>query len=117
MVVVMLLGMAMFAGLAQLIFSLADSSLEGQSAGLRVILMGVYMTIPMVAWMSWHRHTAAQTMEMAGSMMMPTILTATLAWAGALELGAALGIQHGVMFPAMLGVMLWRYDVYARVDA
>jgi hypothetical protein len=115
MVVVMLLGMGVFAGLAALAFSLAGSSLGDQSAGLRVSLMGLYMTIPMVAWMAWHRHAAARTVEMAGAMIVPTALTATLAWAAVLELEAALGIQHGIMFPAMLGVMLWRYEVYARL--
>ena len=35
---------------------------------------------------------------------------------GAAELGfaAALALQHAVMIPAMLGVMLWRYDHYAH---
>jgi hypothetical protein len=28
--------------------------------------------------------------------------------------GAALGVQHAVMVPAMLGVMLWRYGHYSR---
>ena len=32
-------------------------------------------------------------------------------------MGAALAVQHAVMVPAMLGVMLWRYDEYARPHA
>ena len=31
--------------------------------------------------------------------------------------GTALAIQHAVMIPAMLAVMLWRYDEYAQTHA
>ncbi len=51
------------------------------------------------------------------SMMVPTVVAAALAFAGILGTGAALGVQHTVMVPAMLGVMLWRYDHYARPRA
>jgi hypothetical protein len=39
---------------------------------------------------------------------------ATLAWAGALGTAAGLAVQHSVMVPAMLGVMLWRYEHYSQ---
>jgi hypothetical protein len=47
----------------------------------------------------------------------PSVAAAALAWAGALESGAALGVQHAVMIPAMLGVMLWRYQDYSHPHA
>ena len=37
-----------------------------------------------------------------------------LAAAGTLGTTAALTLQHGVMIPAMLGVMLWRYQEYSH---
>ena len=36
-----------------------------------------------------------------------------LHWLGAVPSGAVLALQHVVMIPAMLGVMLWRYEHYA----
>ena len=48
-------------------------------------------------------------------MIVPTILAAALAWSGAIDSATGLEIQHLIMLPAMLGVMLWRYDEYAHV--
>jgi hypothetical protein len=78
------------------------------------MLMGFTMTVPMVLWMRHRGHDALRNAEMAASMLVPTVIAAVLAWAGALGAAAALGVQHVVMIPAMLGVMLWRYDHYAR---
>jgi hypothetical protein len=113
MVLVMFIGMGVFAGLAALAFGAADASLTGQSPALRVTLMGLSMTLPMVAWMRYRGHAAARNAEMAAAMMLPTLAAAALAAVDVLSAGAALGIQHAVMIPAMLGVMLWRYDEYA----
>ena len=32
-----------------------------------------------------------------------------------IDAATGLAIQHAIMLPAMLGVMLWRYDEYAHV--
>ncbi len=77
--------------------------------------MGLWMTAPMVAWMAYRGHTTAQNGEMAASMIISTILAATLTWSGAIDTAAGLAIQHAIMLPAMLGVMLWRYDEYTHV--
>ena len=114
MVLVMFVGMGLLSGLAALAFGAADSSLADQSGGLRVTMMGIGMTAPMVAWMAYRRHTVARNMEMASAMIVPTMLAAGLAWASVIGAGAALAIQHAVMVPAMLAVMLWRYDEYAH---
>ena len=78
------------------------------------MLMGFDMTVPMVAWMGYRGHSRARNAEMAASMIVPTLAAAALAAAGVLSSAAALGVQHVVMIPAMLGVMLWRYDDYSR---
>ncbi len=113
MVLVMFAGMGVLSGLAALGLAATDGSFSDLSGGLRVTLMGLSMTAPMVGWMAYRGHRAARNVEMAAAMMVPTMIAAALAWAGTLETGAALGIQHAVMVPAMLGVMLWRYDEYA----
>jgi hypothetical protein len=117
MVLAMFLGMMVLGGLAELLFAAAGSSLADQSGGAQVILMGFNMTVPMVIWMRYRGHAAPRNVEMAMSMIVPSIAAAALAWAGALETGAALGLQHAVMIPAMLGVMLWRYREYSHPHA
>jgi hypothetical protein len=117
MVLVMFAGMGVLAGLAALAFAASDSSLTDQSGGLRVTLMGLSMTLPMIAWMSYRGHSPARNAEMAASMIAPTAIAAALAWAGTLDAATALGVQHVVMVPAMLGVMLWRYDEYSQSHA
>jgi uncharacterized membrane protein YhaH (DUF805 family) len=114
MVLVMFIGMGVFEGLAALGFAAADSSLSAQSGELRVMLMGVSMTVPMIAWMAHRGHSASRNAEMAISMIAPTLLAGALAWTGAIGTATAFGIQHVVMMPAMLAVMLWRYDEYAH---
>ena len=116
-VLAMFLGMLVLGGVAELLFVAAGSSLSDQSGGAQVMLMGFNMTVPMVLWMSYRGHAAARNVEMALSMIVPSVAAAALAWAGALESGAALGVQHAVMIPAMLGVMLWRYQEYSHPHA
>jgi hypothetical protein len=117
MLVAMFVGMGVLGGLAMLVFSAAGGSLSDQSVGLRVILMSVYMTIPMAAWMAYRGHAAARNVEMAASMLVPSLVVAAVASAGALEAEAALGLQHAIMIPAMLAVMVWRYRDYAGPHA
>lgn len=117
MVVVMLAGMGALEGLAALAFALAGASLTDQPGVFRVLLMGLSMTVPMVLWMRHRGHAAPRIGEMAASMLGPTALAAALLAAGLLGVGAALAVQHAVMTPAMLGVMLWRYDEYSRPHA
>jgi hypothetical protein len=114
MVLAMLLGMAVLGGLARLGFAAAGGSLTEQSAAFRVVLMGLEMTVPMVAWMIHRGHAAARNVEMAASMIVPSLIAAALAAAGTLDVSGAMAVQHAVMIPAMLGVMLWRYDDYAH---
>ena len=117
MLVAMFLGMGVLGGLAALGFAAFGGSSSDLPGGVRVTLMGIYMTVPMVLWMRYRGHAAARNAEMAMSMMVPTLAAAALAFAGAMGTGAALGVQHVVMIPAMLGVMLWRYAEYARPHA
>jgi uncharacterized membrane protein YhaH (DUF805 family) len=113
MLLAMLAGMAVLGGLTQLAFAAGGGSLTDAPGGVRVLLMGLDMTVPMVAWMSYRGHPRARNAEMAASMMVPTLAAAALAAAAVVSTGVALGIQHAAMVPAMLGVMLWRYDHYA----
>ena len=114
MLIVMFVGMGVLEGLAALAFSAAGGSLSDQSVPFRVMLMGVNMAIPMYFWMQYRGHTLARNVEMAASMILPSVAVAAFATAGTLAAGAAMEIQHMIMIPAMLAVMVWRYDEYSR---
>jgi hypothetical protein len=114
MLLAMFLGMGVLGGIAELAFALAGSSLSDQPGGFQIMLMAFNMTVPMVAWMSYRGHGRLRNTEMAASMVVPSFAAAVLVWAGALGTAAGLGVQHAAMIPAMLGVMLWRYDHYSQ---
>ena len=114
MLIAMFLGMAVLGGVATLVFGLAGGNFANVSGVVQVLVMGFNMTVPMVAWMTYRGHDAARNAEMASSMVVPSLIAAALAAAGVLGTGGALALQHVVMIPAMLAVMVWRYDVYAQ---
>ncbi len=112
MVLVMLTGMLVLGVLESPLFSFGDLLTDRPAAGLAV--MSVNMTVPMVAWMRRRGHGWAPTAAMAGSMIVPTLVVLAPLAAGVLTDGHALmGVQHSLMFPAMLAVMLLRRDEYS----
>jgi len=111
MVIAMLLGMAVL-GIPGFI-ALEAAGVDTQAAGVLLWGMALLMTVPMVAWMRHRGHGWLPCWEMAAAMIVPTIGALALLEAGALDdAHAAMGVQHVVMFPAMLGVMLLRRDEY-----
>jgi hypothetical protein len=77
-------------------------------------VMGFNMTVPMVGWMHYRGHGARDNAEMAASMIVPTGIAIALSLLGVIAEDAVLLVQHLVMLPAMVGVMLLRYDHYAH---
>jgi hypothetical protein len=111
MVIAMLLGMAVL-GIPGFI-ALEAAGVDTHAAGVLLWGMALSMTVPMVAWMRHRGHGWLPCWEMAAAMIVPTIGALALLEAGALgDAHAAMGVQHVVMFPAMLGVMLLRRDEY-----
>ena len=111
MVIAMLLGMAVLG--APGFIALEAAGVDTDAAGVLLFGMAVTMTVPMVAWMRHRGHGWLPCWEMTASMIVPTIGALALLEAGALDgAHAAMGIQHIVMFPAMLGVMLLRRGEY-----
>ena len=90
------------------------SELRDDAPAVVFLGMAATMTIPMVAWMRYRGHPMSRTAEMASSMLVPTTLVIALFGLGAVSADAVPVIQHVVMIPAMVAVMLWRYDHYAR---
>jgi hypothetical protein len=104
MVVAMLLGM----GVVTAVFGMPhDSAIEIQA-----LYMAATMTVPMAGWMLIRRHTPRATVEMSAAMVLPMAALFPLLWAGVISADALLDLQHVLMLPAMLGVMLFRREEY-----
>jgi hypothetical protein len=118
MLLAMGVGMVVFGGLESAALGAFGSStarVEDSAPALVLIAMGINMTVPMVAWMRFRGHGWAPSAEMAASMMVPSVAVVPfLAVAG---LGTLMAVQHAVMLPAMLAVMLMRRDEYSHPHA
>ena len=77
--------------------------------------MAFNMTVPMVAWMHYgHRMNVRRSLEMAASMIVPTVAAVALYWLTVIASEGVLVVQHAVMIPAMLAVMLWKREAYSH---
>jgi hypothetical protein len=99
------------AGLAAV--GMSRSELETDAPALLLLLMAPTMTAPMVAWMRYRGHGWPASADMAAAMFAPTFGLIALLWSGLVEdIGSLFAIEHVVMLPAMLAVMLLRRDEY-----
>jgi hypothetical protein len=116
MVVAMLLGMFVLGGIGAVLLGLVGidtGDWHTDAPALMLLEMAFTMSVSMVAWMRYRGHGWAASWEMTASMFLPTFAAIALLGLGVVEDGGALmAIQHVVMFPAMLGVMLLRRDEY-----
>lgn len=113
MVVVMFAGMAVVGIPGVLALEAAGSGWDELAAGVQFILMCASMTVPMVAWMRFRGHGWRASGEMAGSMIVPTLVALALLPTGIDEHALMMG-EHVAMPIAMLGVMLARPAEYVH---
>ena len=117
MVVVMFLGMAVLAIPAEWVLGAFDSgwaALRDDAPAAMLALMAATMTVPMVAWMRHMGHGWQPSLEMAASMIVPTVGVIGLLAAGlATDIGMLLIIEHVAMLAGMFGAMLLRPEEYS----
>ena len=89
------------------------SQLQDDAPSLVFLGMAATMTIPMVAWMRFRGHRWQPTLEMAASMILPTLVAIALLAAGAAGFNTLMGLEHVAMLLGMLVAMLLRVDEYA----
>ncbi len=117
MVAVMFAGMAVLwlpAGWALGAVGSSWSELTDTAPSLRLLGMAITMTVPMVGWMRVRGHPTRHSVEMGASMIVPTAVVIVLYWLSAVPAHGVMMIEHSVMIPAMLLVMLLRYEHYSR---
>ena len=115
MVVVMFVGMLVLGlpGEAAL-KALGSGTSELRDDAPAIVFLGMMatMTIPMVAWMRYRGHRWQPTLEMAASMIIPTLVAIALLAVGVLSFEALMGLEHVAMLLGMLVAMLLRLDEY-----
>ena len=118
MLVAMFLGMVVLGAPALVALGAAGVSsaeLHNDVPAVMLLGMGVTMTVPMVGWMRYRGHDWQPSTEMAASMMVPTFGVMALLWAGLVtDIGTLMTIEHVVMLPSILAVMLLRRDEYSH---
>jgi hypothetical protein len=116
MVVAMILGMFVLGGIVAVLLGqvgVDTGDWHSDAPALMLLEMAFTMSVAMVAWMRYRGHAWRPCWEMTASMFVPTFAAIALLAGGLVEDGGMLMlIQHVVMFPAMLGVMLLRRDEY-----
>src|SRR5262247_3048439 len=78
----------------------------------RALIMATNMTVPMVAWMWYRRHSWVATGQMVGAMYLPFVAFFPLLWLGLLSGTGMMVAGHVLMVPAMTVAMLWRVREY-----
>jgi hypothetical protein len=111
MTVAMMLGMAVLGMGSQV--ALDAAGVDYDRIGLQwptvpALVMAFNMSAPMVWWMRRRGHSWSYTMEMAAAMFIPVLALTPALWLGLISGDALTGIQHAVMIPSMLVVMLRR---------
>jgi hypothetical protein len=114
MVAAMFVGMFALGMPADLLLRTVGVSSAGHHPTRMLATMAVTMTIPMIAWMRYRGHAWRPSMEMAGSMILPTLAVLAVLWTGiATGVGTLMVIEHVAMLACMLLAMLLRLDEYA----
>jgi flagellar biosynthetic protein FliP len=113
MVVAMFVGMFVLGGALRAVLALADIDYSmARFPELMLVEMGCTMAIGMGVWMRVRGHGWASTLEMSLAMLLPGLAVVPFVWQDVMSGGTAMTIEHVVMFPLMLAVMLRRRDEY-----
>jgi hypothetical protein len=72
------------------------------------------MSVGMIIWMRFRRHSWASILEMVGAMFAPVIALTPLTWLGIIPSESLMMLTHVAMLPLMLVVMIRRRQEYAR---
>lgn len=92
----------------------SSGHVSDSAPALMLAWMALTMTAPMVAWMRYRGHRWRPCLEMAASMIIPTVGAIALLATGAItNLGTLMWIEHPVMLVGMLVAMLARPEEYS----
>lgn len=112
MSVAMMAGMALFGmPLRALLGSLLGSSVV-RIPELRALGMAIAMTLAMVLWMRFRKHSWRASAEMTAAMIVPSLALMPALWLGMVSGDTLTALVHVLMLPSMLAAMLYRRGDY-----
>lgn len=115
MLIAMQIGMGLFHLMLGLIRTYSSSRALEAGTFLHAIVMTVFMTIPMVAWMIFRGHGWRHCVEMVVAMIAPVAFIGLLCQLGIdAYLPWLAGLSTPLMFLGMILAMLYRRDHYTR---
>jgi flagellar biosynthetic protein FliP len=117
MTLVMMLGMALLGGIVR--GAAAAAGVDYADVRLRLpavaaLVMALNMSAPMAWWMRRRGHGWGYTVEMSAAMFVPVLALIPALWVGAISAETLSAIQHAVMIPSMMIVMVHRRGELAR---
>jgi hypothetical protein len=112
MIAAMLIGMVVFGALLRGGLALAGLEFPAHRPEPTVLEMAFTMTAGMTLWMRHRGHGWPATAEMGASMVVPALVVLPLLWLDVLSGDAAMLLEHVLMLPLMLLVMLRRREEY-----
>jgi hypothetical protein len=113
MVVAMTVGMALWP-VWTAVFGWLDWSGVLDRADIAALVLATSMSIAMVVWMRYRRHSWVSTLEMCAAMYVPFVVLFVPFWLAVVEGDVVIIMGHVLMLPAMLAVMLRRRDEYSH---
>jgi hypothetical protein len=91
------------------------AELRADAPAAMLLWMAVIMVVPMAGWMAFRGHSARANVEMAASMVVPTLALVAAMGAGLVaDVGIALVLEHALMLGGMLVAMLARPAEYSH---
>lgn len=117
MVLAMVGGMMLLAPVESLLLDPVGWAEIRDRPELRALIMATNMSVPMVAWMWYRRHSWVATGQMVAAMYLPFVAFFPLLWLDVLSGTAVMVAGHVLMLPAMTVAMLWRVREYAGCAA
>ncbi|WP_151476273.1 hypothetical protein [Streptomyces albicerus] len=113
MLVAMVVGMLVLGAATRGILALAGTELSAtRHPELASLEMAFDMSVGMAVWMRRRGHGWASTLEMCGAMFVPALALFPLLWLDVIAPDSMITLEHLVMLPLMLLVMLRRRAEY-----
>jgi hypothetical protein len=113
MVAAMVVGMVVLGAAIRGVLALAGVEFSlARHPELTSLEMAFDMSVGMVVWMRHRGHGWASSLEMCGAMFAPALALFPLLWLDIIDAESMMALEHIVMLPLMLLVMLRRRSEY-----
>jgi hypothetical protein len=114
MVIAMTVGMAALWPVCDVVFGWLGWSGALDRADIAALVLATSMSIGMVVWMRYRRHSWISIWEMCAAMYVPFVALFVPYWLDAFDGDVVIIVGHVLMLPCMVAVMLRRRAEYSQ---